>query len=110
MDVAALKKAIRVAIELHDKHVQIDEWMIEIGEASGHTMEIDEENLEANKDVDIKTMKNLQTHKINALKKISQNVHGNHLALEGVEYKCSYAIGLLTPLLNTWGPYMQFFD
>lgn len=47
-------------------------------------MEIDEENLESSKDVEIGAMKNLLIHKINALKTVSQNVHGSYIALEGV--------------------------
>ena len=73
-------------------------------------MEIDEEKLEASKDAEIRAMKNLLIHKINALKVVYQNVHGNYLALEGVEYKFPKEISLLSPLFSTWGSYIQFFD
>ena len=73
-------------------------------------MDINEENLEAIKDAKIKDLKILLIHRINALKTISQNVHGSYIALEGVEYKCVEAIALLSPLFRKWGSYIHFFN
>ena len=42
--------------------------MPKIGEVSGHTMEIDEGDLEASKDIEKRKIKNLLIHKINVLK------------------------------------------
>ena len=63
-------------------------------------MDIDEEMLEAMKDAEIRTLKNILVRKIGALKITSQNVHGNYIAL-GVEYKCEEPISLLSPLFST---------
>ena len=95
---------------IRDKDVQTEGQTHETGETSGRAMEIDEEKLEASKDAQIRAMKNLLIHKINALKEVSQHVHRSYLVLEGVEYKCAEDIALLSPLFSTWGPYMKFFD
>ena len=73
-------------------------------------MEVDEEDLGSSKEIEIRTIKNLLIHKINALKLVSQNVHNNHLVLQGAKYRCSEVVALLSPLFTTWGPYTPFFD
>ena len=73
-------------------------------------MGVNEEDLDSNKEIEIRTIKNLSAHKVNALKIVSQNVHSNYLVLQGAKYKCSEVVALLSPLFTTWGPYTLFFD
>ena len=47
---------------------------------------IDEEELESSKEIEIRTMKNLLTHKINSLKNSSQNAHSSYIVLLGAGY------------------------
>ena len=106
IEIADLKNNIINDVEIREKDVQIEDQTHDIGEKLGHAMEIDEEKLEASKDMEIRAMKNLLIHKINAQKLVCQHVHRNYLELEGVEYKCAKPIALLSPLFSTWGPYV----
>ena len=66
--------------------------------------------LDEKKETKINTMKGLLIYKIDILKRVSQNVHGMYISLQGIEYQCSKALEILTPLCTQWGPYSLFFD
>ena len=84
--------------------------IIETQEEGVSAEQMDIEVLEENKETEINTMKGLLIHRIDILKRISQNVHGTFLLLQGTEFKCIEALNILTPLFNKWGPYSLFFD
>ena len=49
-----------------------------------HTMEIDE--LEVGKEIDIRTMESILSHKIYVPKQASNNLHDSYITLQGEEY------------------------
>lgn len=49
-----------------------------------HKMEVDE--LDIGKGVEVRTMTNMMAHKIDVLKRVSQNVHSTYISLQGEEY------------------------
>ena len=71
---------------------------------------MDIEVLKEKKEIEITTMKGLLIHRINIIKRISQNLHSTFLSLQGIEFQCTKALNILTPLFNQWGPYSLFFD
>ena len=68
IEIADLKNNIINDVEIREKDVQIEGQTHDTRETLGHPIEIDEENLKNSKDVEIRAMKNLLIHKINALK------------------------------------------
>lgn len=88
MEVPSLKNYIRTVTNVYEKELKIEGQNLKIGETSSQLMVIDVEKLEAKKEVEIRAMENFLIHKIDALKLVSQNVHGSYIAFEGVEYKC----------------------
>lgn len=111
IEVATFKNIVKNTTKIHDIGVQTKGKVPKKREASGHALEVDqEEDVESGKEIEIRTIKSLLIHKINTLKQISQNVHSNYIVLQGVEYRCSQVFTLLSSLFTTWGPYTQFFD
>ena len=62
--------------------------------------QMDIDVLDEKKEIEINTMKGLLSHRISILKRISQNVHGIYISLQGTEYQCSEALEFLTPFLT----------
>ena len=66
--------------------------IIEIQDEGVSTEQMDIEALEEKKETEINTMKGLLIHKIDILKRISQNVHSTFLSLQGTKFQCTEAL------------------
>lgn len=104
-EVKTWKNIARIAVEVEDTGIQIDDYASGLGDTSGQPIITDKEEIESSKEIEIRIMQNLLIHKIGSLKHSSQTIHRSYIALHGVEYQCSEAISLLSPLFTTWGPY-----
>ena len=85
-EIAALKSNARPIIEVRDQEVQIDPMIIETQEEGVSAEQMDIEVLEEKKEIEINTMKGLLIHRIDILKRISQNVHSTFLSLQGTKF------------------------
>ena len=80
-EIVALKNIVRSAIEIEDKGIQKEGHALETEDMIGQAMELDKEEFDSIKETRIKTINNLLTHKVNALKLVSQNMYSSYLIL-----------------------------
>ena len=80
-EMATLKSNARPIIEVRDQEVQTNPVIIETHKEGVSTKKMDIEVLEEKKEIEINTMKGLLIHRIDILKRISQNVHNTFLSL-----------------------------
>lgn len=71
-------------------------------------MEIEAPN--QNNQLKVDVLKGMLYHKLEILKKVSQQVHNIFISLQNAGHVCDEALAMLNPIFNQWAPYNHFFD
>ena len=73
-------------------------------------MSIDAQSTHQRGEIRIVVLRSLMSHRIEILKKLSQQAHSFYIALQSVDKFCNEELSWLSPTFNLWGPYIQFLE